>query len=330
MTNILLLSAGRRVELVEAFQNALATHSPGSRLIAADIQALAPALYHADEAVLLPSINEPTYIDELCKTIDDFDIKLVVPTIDPELLVLAEARRDIEKRTRARVMISEPWVTRITNDKVFTHEHVLSHGLLAPSIYESPTDLRDDNFPVILKPRAGSSSIGVNRVESREELKYLLPRTADPMIQELLTGEEYTVDCFSDFDGAVISVVPRLRIATRAGEILKGRIVKDPDIINAVKKLLRELPMPGHSTVQCFKTERGVEFIEVNPRFGGGAPMSIAAGADSCSNLVRLLQGETMSYRDDYEDGLTFLRYDQAVVLRDGVAIKNREYQRYG
>lgn len=317
MTNILILSAGRRVELVQAFQRTLQERLPGSKVVAADAQRLAPALYRADEAVILPRLTASTYLDELRKTIVAFDIQIVIPTIDPELPLLATHRQEIETRTGARVVIAEPWVTRICNDKILTQKHICANGLLAPFTYDFKTDVADKDFPVVVKPRAGSSSVGVHIAYSREELNYFTPRTKEPMVQHLVRGDEYTVDCFCDFNGNVVTVVPRLRIATRAGEILKGRIVKDRDIIMAVKSLLQCLPIPGHSTVQCFKTERGVEFIEVNPRFGGGAPMSIAAGADSCSNLLRLVQGERLSYHDDYEDGLTFLRYDQAVMVRD-------------
>ena len=317
MINVLVLSAGRRVELIQAFQKALKAHALGSKLVAGDAQGLAPALYHADVSVLLPTVHDDEYLAGLCRVILDHDISLVVPTIDPELPVLAAHRREIEERTGAVVMVAEPWVTEICNDKVLTHRHVTENGLLAPGLLNADQELEDSDFPLIVKPRAGSSSIGVNTVASASELDFVLPRTTDPMVQELVTGNEYTVDCFCDFEGSVITVVPRLRIATRGGEIQKGRVVKDNEIIDAVKQLLGSLPMPGHSTIQCFKTDRGVEIIEVNPRFGGGAPMSIAAGADSCSGLVRLLQGERLTYNEDYEDGLTFLRFDQAVMLRD-------------
>lgn len=326
MTNVLLLSAGRRVELVQLFQKALATNAPGSKLIAADAQPLAPALYVADEAVILPRITEENYLDRLCEVIDEYDVALVVPTIDPELPILADARQEIESRTNARVMIAEPWVIRICNDKVLTQEHAVSHGLLAPRIFSAASEVSEKDLPVILKPRAGSSSIGVNVVDSLDEINYLLPRTNDPMIQELIRGEEYTVDCFSDFNGQIISIVPRLRIATRGGEILKGRVVKNRKVMDAVQDLMGTLPMPGHSTVQCFETERGVEFIEINPRFGGGAPMSIAAGADSCSRLLQLLKGEALSYDEDFEDGLTFLRFDQSVAVRDSDLVESRRH----
>lgn len=317
MRNILLLSAGRRVELVQCFQKALAKKSPNSKVVAADAQSLAPALFFADEAVLLPKISEAGYKEALVKIIVEKEIDLVIPTIDPELPILAGIKSEVETDTDATIMIAEPWVINICNDKVLTHQHVTQNGLLAPVIYASESELSVENFPIILKPRAGSSSIGVNVVDSIEDLHFLIPRTKDPMIQEMIYGEEYTVDCFSDFSGEIISIVPRLRIATRGGEILKGRIVKDPDVISASKSLLKSLPMPGHSTIQCFKTKRGIEFIEVNPRFGGGAPMSIEAGANSCERLIDLLDGHSLTYDDKYADGLTFLRFDQSIVLRD-------------
>lgn len=317
MRNVLLLSSGRRVELIQCFQRAFAKKSPNSKVIAADAQPLAPALYFADEAVLLPKISETGYKESLIDVINENDIELVVPTIDPELPVLAALKAEVEAATNATIMISEPWVIDICNDKELTHRHLMENGLLAPVLHNSESELTSEDFPLILKPKAGSSSIGVNVVGSAEDLQFLIPRTKDPMIQELVYGDEYTTDCFSDFDGNIISIVPRLRIATRGGEILKGRIVKDLEIVAAVRALLETLPMPGHSTVQCFKTARGVEFIEVNPRFGGGAPMSIAAGADSCERLIDLLDGQALGYDDSYEDGLTFLRFDQSIVLRD-------------
>lgn len=317
MKNVLLLSSGRRVELVQCFQRALERVSPNSKVVAADAQPLAPSLYFADASVVLPKINEASYKDELIKVLNDFEIQLVIPTIDPELPVLARIKREIEAETNAFVMVAQPWVVDICNDKELTHNHIVENGLLSPKLFDLGGQVEEENFPLMLKPKSGSSSIGVNVVHNQQELDFLVPKTNEPMLQELVEGEEYTADCFADFDGNVISVVPRLRIATRGGEILKGRIAKDPAIIEAVQELLRTLPIPGHSTVQCFKTGRGIEFIEINPRFGGGAPMSIVAGADSCERLVKLIDGESLEYDESYQDGLTFLRFDQSIALND-------------
>ncbi len=130
-----------------------------------------------------------------------------------------------------------------------------------------------------------------------------------------MEGEEYTVDAFLDFDSNVITIVPRIRLAVRSGEIAKGRIVKDRQIINDIKKILGVFRGIGQITIQCMKTKRGIEYIEINPRFGGGAPMSIVSGADSCENLYRLLLGEKLEYNEDYRENLTFLRFDASIVL---------------
>ncbi len=109
--------------------------------------------------------------------------------------------------------------------------------------------------------------------------------------------------------------MPRVRIATRSGEIAKGKIVRDKEIEKDVALLLDKLKPIGHITVQCRKTKRGVEYIEVNPRFGGGAPMSIMAGADSCEKLYRLLNKEKLEFSDDFRSGVTFLRFDASIML---------------
>ena len=140
------------------------------------------------------------------------------------------------------------------------------------------------------------------------------------MVQELVEGEEYTIDCFADLAGEVISVVPRVRLATRGGEVAKGRVVRHDALIADVRRLLEMLRPIGHVTVQCIVTEDGrIVYIEVNPRFGGGAPMSIASGADSCEWLYRILRGEELHYDGKFRDGLTFLRYDQSICLDESL-----------
>jgi carbamoyl-phosphate synthase large subunit len=139
------------------------------------------------------------------------------------------------------------------------------------------------------------------------------------MIQEYIMGEEYTVDVFLDFNSNIISIVPRLRMQVRGGEISKGKIVKNRLIIDEVIKLMNVLKPIGHITVQLMDTKEGIKFIEINPRFGGGAPMSIQSGANSCINLFKLLMNEKLAYNEDYEENLIFLRYDKSICLIDGV-----------
>ena len=137
----------------------------------------------------------------------------------------------------------------------------------------------------------------------------------NPIIQAFASGDEYTIDSFLDFKGNVISIVPRLRIATRGGEVSKGKIVKEREIISDVKRMLHILKPIGPITIQCIKTQEDIKYIEINPRFGGGVPMSIYSGADSCEALYRLLAGESLQYHENYRDGLLFLRFDDTICI---------------
>ncbi len=327
--NILILSAGRRVELISCFKRAKERLKIKGTIVAADASELAPALYFADINEVVPRISDSDgYIKSITDICRNFNISLVVPTIDTELLLLSERRAEIEE-TGAKVLISDERVTRICRDKKNTQEFLEEKGFLVPHML-SKKELQNPGkltYPLFIKPRDGSSSINAFQVHNEGELELYLKLIEKPIVQEYIEGTEYTVDVFTDFDSNIITIVPRIRIATRSGEIAKGVIRKDREIIEDVKKLMEALRPIGHITVQCKKTQKGIEYIEINPRFGGGAPMSIMAGADSCENLYRLLMGEKLKYNEHYRENLTFLRFDQSIMLNEEM---KREYEYEG
>ena len=316
--NVLILSAGRRVELIKCFKNAASKLGVEGSVVAVDCSQTAPALYFADKFRLVPRIDSGEYISSLIDICNEEKISLVVPTIDTELLLLAENRKKMEERTNARILVSDLSVVNICRNKLNTQAYMESHGFKIPHLYTA-AELRKDNleFPLFVKPIDGSSSIDAYKVNNRGELDAILTLVRNPMVQDYMDGDEYTIDVFLDFDSNIITMVPRLRIAVRSGEIAKGRIVKDAQIMEDVRRLMEELKPIGHITVQCRKTYRGIEYIEINPRFGGGAPMSIMAGADSCMNLYRLLRGEVLTYNEDYRENVTFLRFDSSIMLNE-------------
>ena len=324
--NVLVLSAGRRVELIKCFKRAASELKVTGKVIAVDCSDTAPALYFADKYRLVPRIDSGRYVDAVIDVCNEESVSLIVPTIDTELLLLAENRERIEKETNARLLISDLSVIQICRNKLNTQKYMEEHGFKVPHLYTKEELEKDDiGFPLFVKPVDGSSSIDTYRVENREQLNAILTLVKDPMVQDYMVGEEYTVDVFLDFGSNIITMVPRLRMATRSGEIAKGRIVKDTEIIEDVTRLMKELKPIGHITVQCRKTDRGIEYIEINPRFGGGAPMSIMAGADSCSNLYRLLRGEVLTYNDDYRENVIFLRFDSSIMLNEDMVPEHEE-----
>lgn len=317
--NVLILSAGRRVELINLFKQAANELDIRSNIVAGDCSEHAPAIYFADKRYMLPRISASNYIDEIIDVCKKESIKLVVPTIDTDLLILSQQKNRIYEESGAIVLISSTEVISTCRDKILSQQYLEKKGFLVPKLY-SLDGLNKDalSYPLFIKPKSGSSSEGTFKVNNRDELDLYLNVVKDPMLQDYMEGEEYTVDVFLDFSSNIVTVVPRLRMEVRTGEISKGKVVKDPDIINDVIRLMSVLKPIGHITVQLMKTKKGIEYIEINPRFGGGAPMSIHAGANSCENLYRLLMDEKIEYNENYKDQLVFLRYDQSIIIKDG------------
>jgi carbamoyl-phosphate synthase large subunit len=320
--NILILSAGRRVELVQSFQKAAKRLNIKSNVVAGDCSDTAPATYFADRKVILPRINENNYIDEIINVCKREDIRLVIPTIDTDLLLLSEERERIESESGSVVLIASTEVISICRDKINTQKFLEENGFKIPKMYsEEELDSRELEFPLFIKPKSGSSSINTFKVNNKEELATYRSLIKEPIVQDFMAGSEFTVDVFLDFDGNLITVVPRLRMATRSGEISKGKIIKDREIIEDIKRLIEVLKPIGHITIQLMKTNKGIEYIEINPRFGGGAPMSIQSGADSCENLYRLIMGERLEYNENYRDNIMFFRFDNSICVDENLEI---------
>lgn len=314
--NILILSVGRRVELVKCFKKAAKDLKINSKIIAADLLATAPAIYFADNYYLIPRIGSDNYIERIIDICNEENIQLIIPTIDTELMILANNKDYIENQTNARLLVSDLSVIEICRNKINSQNFFEEKGFGVPKLIKN-INSNNFEFPVFIKPIDGSSSINTFKVNNQKELEFFNSYIKTPIVQELVSGKEYTIDVFLDFDSNIITVVPRQRLAVRSGEISKGKIIKDRDIIDDVIKLMKVLKPIGHITVQCIKTAKEIIYIEINPRFGGGAPMSIKAGADSCKNLFKLLQGKKLSYNEDYKENVLFLRFDDAIMINE-------------
>jgi len=315
--NILFTSAGRRVSLVRLFRRALDELGVQGQTIAADLRRDAPASHVADVSVQVPRVSDPGYVDALLEICRRHGVRLLVPLIDTELMVLAESKARFEA-AGVTPLVCSPETIQISADKRATHDFFVAAGVDTPRILDTEAILADPRagYPFVLKPLDGSCSIGVTRVRNTRELAFFKDYVANAMVQELVPGEEYTLDILVDFDGAVRCVVPRLRMETRAGEVSKGMTVRDPEIIAAGRAVAEALPgAVGCITAQCFKTPgETIRFIEINPRFGGGFPLAAEAGADFPRWILEMLMGhEPKITLDGWRDGVVMLRYDDAV-----------------
>jgi len=315
--NILLTCIGRRVALLEAFRRAMAYLGLKGRLYGADRSALAPGFHVADEGLLVPSVDGPDYVEALLGLCREREIGLVVPLIDWELPALASARERFAE-AGVRLVISSPGVVDICRDKQRTYEFLKAHGFDTAEVIPYEKALAGP-FPLFIKPRYGSSAKDVHYLPDRESLVFYCRGRDEHVIQEFIRGAEHTVDVYAGLDGAARVAVPRLRLEVRGGEVAKARTVRNLEIMRQSLRLVKALgECRGVITLQCFLTEGGaVKFIEMNPRFGGGVPLAIQAGADFPLWLLEEHIGRKPDIHPaDWQDGLLMLRYDAAVFRR--------------
>lgn len=314
---ILFTSVGRRVELMQAFRTAARELGCDLELYGADMTHTAPALQFCDHTVIVPRIKDPSYIPTLLENCKKYKINALIPTIDTDLLLLAQCKTQFEQ-IGTTVVISDEEKIKICRDKRLTSAYFISVGLAAPLPVDDVA-VYDGGFPAFIKPKDGSSSVFAYKVESAEELAAKAKEVPDYIIQPFISGTEYTVDIFCDLDGNPIHITPRIRLAVRAGEVLKTEIVQDETIVAEMKQLLADYKPRGAITVQLIRqAETGKNYyIEINPRFGGGAPLTMKAGADSAKAMLQLLSGEKLTYMPGAaEDHAVYCRFDQSVRVK--------------
>ena len=309
--NVFIIAAGRRTSLVRAFAEEI--HKRGGCLYAGDLDGLAPALEFADVAIRTLRTDEPGYLHDLLETVSRHQISLIIPTIDADLPILAGATADFRERG-CRVAVSAPDFVATTLDKHRTGVVFGGAGIHVPWTWVPPLESMDLlPLDVFVKPRSGSASQDAFRI-SQKDLPQLLELQADPVVQEVLTGPEITIDALLDLRGTPIHYVPRLRIRTLAGESVQGvTIDHDPAIEAWIQRLLRicsRLGAAGPLTIQAFLTADGPVLSEINPRFGGGFPLAMEAGGAYPAWLLDMVAGQAVSPRlGDYESGLYMTRY---------------------
>ena len=315
--NILVSSAGKRVSLVREFQRELRAAFPQGNVFATELNPeMSPAAQISDGCFRVPRVTEPGYADELFRICAENGVRVVVPTIDTELLVLAREKTRFAEAGIFLLVPDEAFVA-VCRDKRHTGAFFEKHGIRVPA----PIDKFAPTFPLFAKPYDGSLSKDLHVVRSREELTPEILAHPKLIFMEYIDKriyKEFTVDMYFGRDHRVKAVVPRERIEIRAGEINKGRTRK-----NLLAALLRErfaeLPgVVGCICAQFFFDEKtsDVVGIEINPRFGGGYPLSYGAGANFPRFVVReYLLGERIEFSDTWADNTLMLRYDAEIFV---------------
>ncbi|PJI09840.1 MULTISPECIES: ATP-grasp domain-containing protein [Clostridium] len=304
--NILLTAVGKRVQLIKHLKKT-------SNVFGTDISMLAPAACFVDGFYIVPKCSEKNYVNELIKICKKESIDMLIPLYEREFELLCEYREEFEK-VNTILLLSNKNVIKVCNDKWETYKFFNENEIKTPksfSIKEKPYDVR---FPLIIKPRDGMGSSSVFKIYDNNDLNFFASKVHNPIIQQYVEGTEYTIDVLCDLNSKIISIVPRQRIEVRAGEVTKSKTVKDKKIIDKTFELCTKLKGIGPLTIQCIKDKfDNIYFIEINPRFGGGVPLTFESGADYGKFFNFMKAGKKIEYEiGDFKE-LTMLRYDEAV-----------------
>ena len=315
--NILITSAGKRVTLVYLFKKELVLDYPEAKVFTTDMNPeLAPAGYVSAHCFQVPRVTDPAYLQRLIRICQENEVGMIIPTIDTELLLLAFNRELLQQAGVIPVVSSLDFVTAC-RDKRNTNALFQRLNIRVPE----SRDKHHPVFPMFAKPYDGSLSKDLFVIRNEQELTPEIMKHPKLIFMEYIDKsqyKEYTVDLYYGRNNELKCIVPRERIENRAGEINKGRTRKNY-LVTYLKERMGYLPgVIGCICIQLFyrETDQDVVAIEINPRFGGGYPMSYHAGANYPRFLIQeYFKKETISYTDDWRDNTLLLRYDSEVVV---------------
>ncbi|PZQ89090.1 MAG: biotin carboxylase [Leifsonia xyli] len=311
MTRVLVTGAGGAAG-VAVVRSLL--HRDDLTVFAADMDGWAAGLYlvPAEQRRLVEPGRSEAFIPGLASLVAQDGIDIVVSTVDVELAALAERREEL-----APAVLAAPSADTLATclDKLTLAERCAPTVNVPRTALAGPDALAIDwEFPAFAKPRSGAGSRGIRIVPDRAALE-ALPRDEGLIVQDLLPGDEYSVDVIADAAGRVVAAVPRTRTRVDSGVSIAGRTLRDPELEETAAEVARAIGLVGVANVQLRRDRAGRgALLEVNPRFPGALPLTIAAGVDIPSLVVDLFSGRPLPERLGFRE-LATVRFLEDIYL---------------
>lgn len=317
--NILITSCGRRTELIKYFKTEL---KDKGNIVVTDCDELAPALYFADKYYITDRITEKGYIEEILSICKKEEISGILSLIDPELSLLSK-NKDVFKENGVTVIGSDYDSTELCFDKYNFFKFLKENNFNCAKTYIDINEFKKDyknniiEFPVFLKPRTGSASVGINKINNMEHLEILFNLFPNMIIQEFVEGQEYGVDCYIDMiSDEVVSVFIKKKIRMRSGETDKAISVKNEALVKVIKRLVKDMNLNGVVDIDVFERNGKWIISEINPRFGGGHPLAYKCGENYPMYIYNNLKGKINSQQiSNYIENRIMIKHDNLFIL---------------
>jgi carbamoyl-phosphate synthase large subunit len=290
-------------------------------IVAADPSPLSAGLYWTHHRHLIPLARDPAYVQAFENVLDRERPDVVIPGTDFELLLFAENRARWEARFGTHVIVSNPDVVRIANDKYLTYRFFRDHGFTAPDSClpggESAL-IERVGFPLIVKPRVGSRSVGVVMVQTKDELARALATAEGLVVQECVATEcaEYTAGTLT-FEGRCEASIVMRRLL-RDGNTYRAHVETFPDLNVEVRRMAEALGSHGPANFQFRLDGQGrAKVFEINARFSGTTPLRMRAGFNEVEMVLRrILRGEPI--KQPTVQPMTILRHFTETIVPAG------------
>ena len=318
--NYLLCSVGRRGELIKNIRESI---SADSVIVASDNSPYAPALYLADKQYLVPRIEDEEYIPTLLKICIDEKINAITTFIDPEIEILSKNR---DKFSQIGVEVLAPYTktAELCFDKYKMFQFLLENGINTVMTWGTLEEFSEDykkgnvSFPVFVKPRNGSGSVGARKIFGYQELSDALLKNQELIIQEYMDCLDLDVDVYIDtISHKAVSAFSKKKIETRIGGASKTISFKDQKLFDFVSKIVSIFDFNGPIDMDFFYKDNTYYLSEINPRFGGAYLHAYGAGVNFIKLIENNLNGiENKPSFGDYEEGVVMMMYDSVVIRK--------------
>jgi len=327
MSNILITCAGKRVSLIRSFKSELKIIFSDSKVFASDSSPeISAACRVADAYFKVPFVTDCNYIEKLLKIALDNKIKLIIPTIDTELLVLSQ-HIDFFKRHHIDVLVSD-----YDNIKTLINKRLTNHFFEKLEINYAPEfDKKNFTLPLYIKPIDGSRSVDNYIIKNESELTAYHFSNEKLLFFKYLEHSdftEYTIDMYFDKSHELKCFIPRERLEIRDGEVNKAITRRAWFIDKIASKFAYIKGLRGCISIQIFVSNEtnAIYGIEINPRFSGGFPLSYLAGGNFPKWIIQeyLMNQNNIPFYDKWEENLMMLRYDDEILIHNYVEKKDK------
>ncbi len=313
--NILFLGGAKRVSLAEYFIESGKAKNINVNIFSYELTPYVP-IDIVGKVIIGLKWNDPQIYNHLIETVTTYNINIILPFLDPAILIACSLKKELPD---VFIPCSNAEICNITFDKKRSAEWFAKEGFPIPKDYSDSDSIKE--FPIILKPRNGSASKGLQVINNPKEFYefakvHLLD---DYLIQQYICPAiEYTVDAYISCQRKIISIVPRVRLETVGGEAIRTITERNESIISLSKDIITKGQFQGPITIQFLKEEKsGTPYLmEINPRFGGGVIASIAAGANTSSCIIDEFLGVEPSPIIEWRENILITRYLKEVVFQ--------------